>query len=229
MTHSSQHVAADDPVHAAFPYLSRTKFRGLDEDCDAVQDLIQRLKDGDTRAAKVVARTLSKHPRLRGFSGVVVPAPRSQAGRPSLITLASELVTFGVGNRVEKAVVRKTPVESSRKRRQRGIHGIPEQDHYDTMGVVGRIPPDEPILIVDDLVTTGSTLRAAARRLRSSGHKAPILLAAAAYNEPNPGEVQRCPISYISKASSQRVASRWIKTQANWTLPYLVWRQDSRE
>jgi len=194
-------AAAAMPLFAAFVYLSKTQHRGLDEDCDAVQDLIERLKSGDRQAATQAAKGLARHPQLRGFDGVVIPAPRSTAGRPALTMFANTLVSQGIGNRVETPVVREVPVESSRMRRRRGLPGVPLEQHEESMGVRAHgISPDEPVLVVDDILTTGATLRAVANQLRKAGHRAPIMGAAAGYYEPDPSEHEACPVNYIRRA-----------------------------
>lgn len=173
-------VALDFPIYSSLPYLSRTLHRGLVPECDRVQDVIAALKEGSPRAAEVVAGALAQHPALRGFRGVVVPVPRSEASRPSLLPLAEALVGQGVGTRAAAAIARARPVESSRMRRRRGLPGITAAEHAGTLRVTGSWA-NEPVLLVDDIHTTGATLQAAAGALRAAGQTAPIIAATAGW------------------------------------------------
>ena len=188
--------ATNVPVYTAFVYISRTRYRGLYAECDDVQDLVQELKDGDPSATQESAEVLAGHPSLQKFQGVVVPAPRSSAGRHSLSSFAQDLVDLGVGERVEVPVVRHTPTESSRLRRREGLAGVPAAEHLRTMGLDEHgIDPNEDVLIVDDVVTTGATINSIAQVLRDGGHRGKIIGAAVASTEPNPSE-NPCRIKY---------------------------------
>lgn len=182
------------PVYSSLVYLSRTKHRGKDPDCDEVQDLVQDVKDGDRSAIGDGAKALAQHPGLKGFRGWVVPAPRSTAKRPSNMVLAKALTSLGVGTKAVDMVARIKSIESSRMRRRKGgvQAGTPLEQHLASMGFVGKVA-DSGVLIVDDIFTTGATLKAAALTMRKAGYKGPIFSATLGYYEPSAGKADECP------------------------------------
>lgn len=185
------------PIYAGLVYLSRTRFRGLSPECDNAQDVVEALKAGDGQAAAHCAALLAHHPMLAGFRGAIVPAPRSKPDRPSLAPFARELVKAGVGKRVVDAVYRAVPVESSRVRRQQGLKGVTPAEHAETIEYRGGLRRGEPVLVLDDIVTTGSTITAVAAVLRRAGHTGPIAGAAAGYAA-REGEAAHCPVHYMT-------------------------------
>ena len=184
------------PVYSSLVYLSRAAHRGYSDATDDVQDLIEDLKTGDLRAIKEAASTLAQHPGLDGFRGVVAAAPRSNQQRPSNMVLARELVQLGVGTSTMDLIQRSKTVPSSRmRRRQFGPqHGTPYSEHLDTMQA--GFPPQaarEGILIVDDIFTSGATLRAAAEVLWRSGFTGPVFGATAGYYQQEPTDTAVVP------------------------------------
>ena len=183
------------PVYSSLVYMSRTQHRGLNPECDRVQDLIQRVKDGDRQAIQEAAKVLATHPGLRGFKGWVAPAPRSKAGRPSNSVVAEALVHAGIGTEVVPMVQRIREVESSRMRRHRGEPGVSLEEHLESMGFVGVIA-DQGVLLVDDIFTTGTTLRASALTLLQAGYHAPLFGATLGYYQPDPTQARTCPVKH---------------------------------
>ena len=109
---------------------------------------------------------------------VLVPVPRSSLMQPNSLwvpnRIADALVKEGTGKEVAAWLVRKTPV---RKAAWTKPSERPKpKEHIETMIVQGRIsePPPDQILLVDDIITRGSTLLGAANILGEAFPKARI-------------------------------------------------------
>lgn len=170
-------------------YLSRTRHRGYSRACDQVQDLVDAVKLEEPQALRAAARLMAYHPRVRGARAVLVPAPRSGAGRTSR-ALAQALLAQGVGYHLVEAVQRATTLPSSRERRRAGQSGTTENEHVRSMRYAGGLRPLDDVLLVDDVLTTGATLRAMVQVLRAAGHRGRIsaVVVAAAAKAPQPCE-----------------------------------------
>ena len=172
-------------VSGTLAYASRTMHRGYSGQMDRVQDIIEGVKSGDDKSIKEAAKLMAKP--LKGFTGVVIPAPRSNKGKAALLPLAEAIVKEGAGKKAVGAISRISAVESSRQRRKAGKPGLTISEHADTMAVdLSGIDKDAPIMLVDDMFTTGKTLLAAAKKLREAGHKGPIHAAVAGHYVEDP-------------------------------------------
>jgi hypothetical protein len=100
----------------------------------------------------------------------LVPVPssgRTRAGIPTVAgALAAELVAQGLGSAVRACLVRSHDI--GRSSCARPGHRASVQDHYRSLSVVAAPGQPTDILLVDDLVTKGRTLIAAAARLREA-------------------------------------------------------------
>ncbi len=66
--------------------------------------------------------------------------------------------------------------------RRQGLPGVPFEEHVRTMDAEPEaVDPTMPLLIVDDMFTQGTTLRASAAVLRKAGYSGEFLGATAGY------------------------------------------------
>jgi hypoxanthine phosphoribosyltransferase len=79
-------------------------------------------------------------------------------------------------------------------------------------GQIREIDQYEPLLLVDDVFTSGNTLRAMEATLRAAGHKGVIMLATGGYAVDDPREV-RNPVTPASLEPSEIA-----KSMAAWHL-----------
>jgi predicted amidophosphoribosyltransferase len=99
---------------------------------------------------------------------LLVPVPRSSLPLPEPFRwparhVARALVAQGFGREVVELLVRRTPIAKS-------ATGGPRNANVqrDTLGVTMEMPPPGPIVIVDDIITSGATAMGAALRLLDS-------------------------------------------------------------
>src|SRR6266568_3414443 len=88
----------------------------------------------------------------------LVPVPASDGTTTANTALANAIAAFVPGARVKCAVGRIRPVESSAKRRVRGLPGLTVREH----GIIRTADPLEllPLYFIDNVVTTGTTIAA---------------------------------------------------------------------
>ena len=152
-------------VHAAYPYEGVAK------------RLIRVLKFDHVRdAALPLARAMSMLPA--GEEDVIVPVPttrrRLRMRGFNQSALLAEHIGRTLGMRVEKALVR---VES--RRPQTGLSAAARRENLAGCMAAGEAVSGKRILLVDDVVTTGATIREAARALRHAGAESIRVFAAA--------------------------------------------------
>lgn len=137
----------------------------------------------DTGLAGALAALLMRAPGVRSSlagAHVVVPLPLSaqrlsERGYNQSLLLARSLVSRGVRSNLLRRVLH-TPPQSSMTREQRlkSLRGAFEVDPSHVADLRGR-----RAVLVDDVMTTGATLRAAANELRKAGvvHVAALVVA----------------------------------------------------
>jgi predicted amidophosphoribosyltransferase len=135
------------------------------------------LKAGDAQfmvryAMRVRQQALDASP-LAGFfeSGpLLVPVPGSKpsrrAGDPVSLQLAEALIEEGLGRGIWRGLLRVRPVRKSATAApgDRPTVGI----HYDSFAVEPAAPAPPHVVLVDDVITKGRTLLAAAARLKDA-------------------------------------------------------------
>ena len=154
-------------------------------DCDErteIGELVCRAKDqGDPRAASELAeRFVSLATALPepagGLPRLVAPVPPGEGGRPDLAArLASSLAAAGVGEYRPSLVVKRNPTPRMRHLEpERRPEVAASAGYRASEPVVGR-----HIVVVDDVVLTGTTLNAVSACLHNAG-AASVTAAAAA-------------------------------------------------
>lgn len=145
--------------------------------------LCQRVKACDPLWVPRYARSVAElalrgrqYTRLFGPKLVMVPVPRSAPSGPQswpAWQLATALRSLGLGGTVWAGLERRLPVRKSATASAGGRPTVHE--HYESLAVTGELPtaPDR-IVLVDDVITRGRTLFAAAARMREASPSSDI-------------------------------------------------------
>jgi hypothetical protein len=93
----------------------------------------------------------------------LVPVPASTASLSANFALANAIAELVHGARVKCAIGRAHPVESSARRRMRGLPGLTVEEH----AIIRAVGPIQlmPVYFVDNVITTGTTMAACRRAL----------------------------------------------------------------
>ena len=145
------------------------------------------------RVARLIAAQVAEMPfaDFFGDDAALVPVPRSGLLKPGSLwvpdRLARALVAAGLGSEVLPCLrrVKAVPKASLSPARQRPL---PEA-HYESMSVERQLASPARILLIDDVVTRGSTLLGAARRIERAYPAIDIRAFAAMRTVSNPADL----------------------------------------
>ena len=154
--------------------------RGRSELSRKSRQLVGAIKSWDAGAARDLIARLAGDPAgecVREFfpaGAILVPAPRSTpivaGGLWPALEICKVLVELGIGNGIARIVERVKPVTKSAFASPGNRPTI--QAHYETLKAKTDLLTTGPFVIVDDFVTKGATLMAAARRIHEKVPKA---------------------------------------------------------
>ncbi|HIH88537.1 TPA: phosphoribosyltransferase [Candidatus Bathyarchaeota archaeon] len=119
--------------------------------------------------AKTIAKNRTNLPFASYFQPdtILVPVPNSSLMQPDTLwvphRIADALMGQGLGREVVQCLARITPVNKSATS-QPSQRPTP-QTHYESLAVQGRLSEPRNILLVDDIITRGSTILGSANRL----------------------------------------------------------------
>jgi hypothetical protein len=190
------------PSHPARPLLSRLEFascyayspRGQSAGSARSRAFRSRLKRGDRDAIDRYAIRIAEQFHARhlggyfGLSATLVPVPGSAPLAPGALwipmRICEALRDRGLGGDIAPILQRAQPVRKSAF--QAGAERPSLQEHYESMAVDRLLPGATEYILVDDVVTSGCTMLAAANRLADADPGRPIsgfAVARAMYDE----------------------------------------------
>lgn len=177
---------------ALYPYVKKGPTNsGLDK---RVQHRIYALKDGTALRVKGWTGPAAGYfaARLAKWADVteaaqgchLVPVPSSGVTEEGAYwsgqALAEALVAVGIGSKVGLYVRRASAVKKSHRARSQAERTT-VAGHIESMEAVMAAPRTRPLLLVDDVLTTGTTVIAVQQLLRRAGHTAAIGVLTAAH------------------------------------------------
>lgn len=150
--------------------------KGESEESAHSRDICYAIKNGRLSILSSVMKYLKEcvaageFPSFFGPDVTLVPTPRSFLLKPDALwpakLICEEIVSCGLGAETLPCLKRHTAVQSSASSR-RGMR-TDVQRHMETMGVEGSLQAPSPITIVDDVITKGRTLYAAASLVKEA-------------------------------------------------------------
>jgi len=135
-------------------------FRTLSPDELTARRTAQDLKKANAEAIQIAAPAMAA---LIDGPCWLVPVPASNGTLTANLALARAIAELVPGSRVNCAVARAHPVESSCARRLRGLAGLTIEQHA-IIRTAGPMQP-LPVHFVDNVITTGTTAAACRRAL----------------------------------------------------------------
>jgi len=101
------------------------------------------------------------------YASWVIPAPASRAWQYGGVRKLAEAIARLTGATYAEPIARTRTVESSHERRRAGGRGLTADEHVASMvsRMQGPCPEKIPVVVIDNVVTTGATLEAVKRLL----------------------------------------------------------------
>lgn len=152
-------IAFLTPALYAVKYVS-PRMRPLTQEEGMIRATAYNLKLPTSEAVDTAAPAMAE---LITGPAWLVPVPASSGTLTANLLLARAISQLVPGTRVRCAVGRSRPVESSCKRRLRGLLGLLPAEHF-MVRIAGPMAPF-PVYFVDNVVTTGATIAACRRAL----------------------------------------------------------------
>ena len=146
------------------------------------------------RIAQRIKQNMAELPFSSFFrpNSILVPAPKSSLMMPNTLwvpeRIAAAMVKVGIGKAVAPYLVRDTPVAKAAYCKP--CDRPTAQQHYESMSVQGHISEQDEIILVDDIITRGSTLIGSANRLADAFPNCRIRAFGAMRTISNPGDFE---------------------------------------
>ena len=129
----------------------------------AAREIANRIKNPvDDEALQQAAEEMAPHVPE---GATLVPAPSSTGLNRAMLVLSKYISQIVPGAIILEAVIRERPVASSLMLRRSGRRGVPLEDHIASMKLVERPRLEHPVVVIDNVVTSGNTIAAIEKHL----------------------------------------------------------------
>lgn len=156
--------AAAAPAKPTGPreYVPESSGLTVNEEQLNVRNVARGLKTANPDAIATAAPEMAARVPPRA---ILVPIPDHQGSTVANKALADAMAALGQDVEVHDVLGRGEASESSRELRQKGKPGLTAEQHAASMKVTGELPTGRPVVLIDNLETTGATAEGARRVL----------------------------------------------------------------